>query len=157
MIKAIRQVHLCCGIFFAPTIIFFCITGAFQTFGLHESKPEDSFQTPPWLAAAAEVHKNQAYKLSKPVEDESTTKVEPANVEKVNPESAKTPEPKITRKKPKKHTSQVLKWFVLFMAIGLIVGALSGIYMAFTYKRDRKLVWGLLIAGSILPFALLFL
>ena len=50
-----------------------------------------------------------------------------------------------------------LKVFVAFMAIGLIVAATLGIYIAFKNIRARKLTWTLLVLGTALPVALLFL
>jgi hypothetical protein len=43
------------------------------------------------------------------------------------------------------------------MAIGLTTTTLIGIYMAFAYNRDRRLILGLLFAGTILPIALIYL
>jgi hypothetical protein len=171
MIKNMRLVHLCLGMFFTPTIIFFSITGAFQIFGLHESQPQDAFQTPEWLAALAEIHKNQAFKLPQNPEKESIHETAELNqMNEAGPrkeskkesknesqnESQKAQGPR-TNERPKKHTSIPLKWLFLLLAIGLTVTSLVGIYMAFAYKRDRKLVLGLLTAGIILPITLLFL
>jgi hypothetical protein len=44
-----------------------------------------------------------------------------------------------------------MKWFTFIMALGLVTTTLLGIYMSFKYNRDRRLVWGLLIAGAVLP------
>jgi hypothetical protein len=41
------------------------------------------------------------------------------------------------------------------MAAGLIVASFLGIYMAFRYNRDKRLVCGLLIAGTVIPVVLL--
>jgi uncharacterized iron-regulated membrane protein len=37
-LKAIRLTHHYTGVFFAPTILFFAITGSLQMFGLHETR-----------------------------------------------------------------------------------------------------------------------
>jgi hypothetical protein len=50
-----------------------------------------------------------------------------------------------------------LKWFVVLMAIGMISTSALGIYMAFKYNRDPRVVWGLIILGIILPVGLLYL
>ncbi|MFN2455482.1 MAG: PepSY domain-containing protein [Pyrinomonadaceae bacterium] len=50
-----------------------------------------------------------------------------------------------------------LKWLLVLMSLGLIVSSILGIYMAHKYNRDRRIVWGLIISGTILPFALLYL
>ncbi len=54
-------------------------------------------------------------------------------------------------------SSYPLKWFIVLMALGLVTSSLSGIYMALQYKRDARIVWGLIILGSLLPLILLFL
>jgi hypothetical protein len=41
------------------------------------------------------------------------------------------------------------------MALGLVTTTLLGIYMAFKYNRSRIIVWGLLIAGVVIPTALI--
>ncbi len=45
-LKQIRQLHLYLGTFFAPSIIFFALTGAIQLFGLHEGHPGEAYQPP---------------------------------------------------------------------------------------------------------------
>src|SRR5882672_8169254 len=55
--KQIRQLHLYLGTFFAPSIIFFAITGAFQTYNFHEE-----YQGRPAVAVfekLSEIHKDQ--------------------------------------------------------------------------------------------------
>lgn len=53
-------------------------------------------------------------------------------------------------------SSYPLKWFVVLMSLGLVASSLSGIYMAFQYKRDGRIVWGLIILGTLLPITLIF-
>lgn len=43
------------------------------------------------------------------------------------------------------------------MALGLVSTSILGIYMAFKYNRDKRVVWGLIILGVILPSVLLYL
>jgi len=57
--KQIRQLHLYLGTLFAPLIIFFAFSGALQTFGFHESTKDGSYRAPAWIAALAEIHKDQ--------------------------------------------------------------------------------------------------
>ena len=37
--KRLRDLHNWLGVFFAPGILFFALSGVLQTFGLHESGP----------------------------------------------------------------------------------------------------------------------
>lgn len=50
-----------------------------------------------------------------------------------------------------------LKWFVVLMSLGLIVTSVLGLYMAFKYTADRRVVWGVVIMGVVIPVALLYL
>jgi len=54
-------------------------------------------------------------------------------------------------------SSLPFKWFALLMAIGLIVTSVIGIYMAFQYNRDKRVVWGLIAVGILIPLILLYL
>ncbi len=57
--KLIRKLHLYLGCLFAPPIIFFSITGAWQTFNFHESSKDKTYTPPAWVSTLSEVHKNQ--------------------------------------------------------------------------------------------------
>ena len=52
--KLIRKIHFWLGTFFAPSIIFFALSGAFQIVGLHEGDGAIG-----WVARMAQVHKSQ--------------------------------------------------------------------------------------------------
>src|SRR5579863_367065 len=61
-IKAMRNVHLYLGCFFAPLLIFFLVTGSLQTFGLHEtSKKEGGYKPPQIVQSLSQIHKNQRW------------------------------------------------------------------------------------------------
>ena len=57
---------------------------------------------------------------------------------------------------PKRRTHNALKWYFVFTAVGLILSTLVGIYMAFRYNRDRRLIFGLLTLGTLIPIVLVF-
>ena len=58
-LKAVRLTHLYLGAFFAPSILFFALTGAFQTFSLHETTRGSSYKPPAWIVTLAHIHKKQ--------------------------------------------------------------------------------------------------
>src|SRR5579862_8066073 len=58
-LKLARQWHLYLGTFFAPSIIFFALTGALQLFGLHEGHPGEAYQPPEWVQKLSSIHKDQ--------------------------------------------------------------------------------------------------
>ena len=49
--------HHYIGVFFAPTILFFAITGSFQMFGLHETNRGSSYVPPAILVHLSQLHK----------------------------------------------------------------------------------------------------
>jgi hypothetical protein len=128
----LRQLHLLLGLFFTPAIMFFSISGTLQTFQMHEA--HDDYVAAPAIAAMATVHKEQVI-----------------DVHAFDPRPADAPP-------PRKHPGQKLvpmKWFVLFMAIGLIMSQLTGIALAIRYKRERIQMAAALVLGTIVPIAIL--
>jgi hypothetical protein len=55
------------------------------------------------------------------------------------------------------HRSVVLVAFFLAMSLGLMVSTCVGVCMAFAYRRDRRVIVGLLAAGMAVPAIGLFL
>lgn len=139
--KKVRQLHLYLGTLFAPLIIFFALTGILQTLELHEGP-----DTPKWIEQIASVHKNQKLQTSEPKRPSP-----PADADKASDKPAGNAD-----KSARGPSPWPLKWFVVLMALGLTITSGLGIYMAFKYERNKELVWGLLIVGTLLPFALLW-
>ncbi|MDR3614985.1 MAG: hypothetical protein P4L53_15605 [Candidatus Obscuribacterales bacterium] len=150
MLKFIRNFHLYSGLFFTPAIVFFAVSGALQTFDLHENK-EGVYTAPEWIAAIAEVHKNQRLHNVQP------DKPQPTEVKEVTSEKQQKAASSPMKKRNKRPKSLLLQIFVALMSIGLILSALTGIYMAFKFKRDRKLIALAIISGVLLPVAFLVL
>jgi hypothetical protein len=120
--KWIRQIHFYLGVFFAPLIILFALSGALQTFRLQESPKGGTYTPPAWIVKLADMHKDQRAAHG----------------------------PGTSRSLP-------LQWFVVVMSAGLIISSLLGIYMAFKYNRGKRVTFGLIILGLIIPLALLYL
>ena len=145
-IKQARQLHLYLGIFFAPSIIFFALSGSLQLFGLHEGHPGESYQPPAWIEKLGSIHKNQTLaEKHGPPSGSGGEERRPAGAEQGRREE--------DREQSK--STLVLKWFFLAMALGLIVTTFLGIYMAFHFNRSRTLVWSLLIGGVAIPVAVI--
>jgi hypothetical protein len=186
MIKYLRQVHFYLGVFFAPSIIFFAFSGALQTFSLHENHnglPGIPWVTAlaelhknqripaTWTGNEAETAPAKATPPSKPITNTGTVKLETHDGDEAQTAGLKSKDEasdvrtqSATAKAspgpapPKRHAKSIpLKVFVGFMGIGLIISSLLGIYMAFKYARGPVLIWGLLIAGTALPIALLYM
>lgn len=143
-IQQARQLHLYLGTFFAPAILFFAITGALQTFSFHERTRGSSYDPPVLLMKLAQLHKKQTLAI---------VQKKPAPQEAGNPAAHTENRAGAETAKPQSQPAGTLlmKWFTFVMAIGLVTTTLLGIYMSFKYNRDRRVVWGLLIAGTVLP------
>ena len=116
-----------------------------MTFNVHSRNKTTGYVPPVWVVEMAQIHKKQDMRLpkekSKPKQDESTA----ADL--------------ATRKKaaPPRESTLPFKCFVLVMSAGLMATTLLGIYMAFRLGGDRRLIWGMLLGGTLLPIAMLFL
>ena len=132
----------------APTVIFFALSGALQIFRLQEGRPGGSYQPPSWIVFLAGVHKDQRAESTPPAKP-----APPAAEAAPAPKPASPPEGQPARRK----RSTVLMWFFTLAAIGIIMSTVLGIVMAFKYNRDRRTIWALLAAGTLLPLVMLFL
>ncbi len=69
-IKAMRNIHLYLGVFFAPLLMFYLISGTLQTFNLHEASKSGDYKPPAIIKSISQVHKDQrwvdAQKVPKP-------------------------------------------------------------------------------------------
>jgi hypothetical protein len=137
--KGARLLHLWLGMFLAPSILLFAGTGALQIFGLHEDDP------PAVIAKLAEIHMKQS------IDDPPRRPPRPAPPPGASEPSGPRPPPR------RLHQSAPLQYFFLLVCLGLITTTGLGIYMAIRYQRDRRVVFGLLAAGAVVPALLLLL
>jgi hypothetical protein len=135
--RLIREWHLYMGLFFAPMLLLFSISGAVQTFRL-----PDAPTAPAWMIWIASVHKDQV----------SNTTPKPQRPKPAKPAGA-TPE----APKPKKHNKFPLQVFVGLLSIGLALSTLLGIAIALNSRATRRISVILLIAGTVVPLGLLYI
>jgi hypothetical protein len=64
-IKAMRNVHLYLGCFFAPLLMLFLVTGCWQTFDLHHASKDGSYDPPGIVKSLSQVHMGQRWADSK--------------------------------------------------------------------------------------------
>lgn len=140
--RLIRQLHLYVGVLFAPTILFFALTGAVQLFSLHEESRDGAYTPPALVEQLSQVHIHQRF-AGKPKRPEPA-RAQPVRAEREHHEEGK---------RPAQHPGA--KWFFLFAALGLTASALLGLWMGLTQSRNPRLAWGLLIAGVLLPVLLI--
>ena len=156
ILKNSRLLHLYLGIFTAPALIFFSITGALQTFSLHETTRGSDYKPPKIIVELSQLHKKQTLVVptkkpqpttsakpvgEKPATDKPTTSIPPA------PRPAEAPPAKPKNLLP-------MKIFFLFVSISLLTSTITGLYMSYRYIRNKLLVTACLTAGIILPVLL---
>ncbi len=56
--RLLRKLHLYLGCLFAPTLIFFAVSGSWQLFNWHQSTKDKSYVAPRALAALSYIHKD---------------------------------------------------------------------------------------------------
>lgn len=166
LLKATRTVHLYLGVFTAPMLLFFAITGGLQTFGLHESGRNSSYKPPAWLATVAQLHKKQTIVV--PVRRE---RPRPVALDGLALSPAATGSPAGDRRAAEAVTKPLtrdqkpvpvknlwpMKIFFAIVSLGLLVSVLSGLYMAWRYSRKPSLFSAILAAGALTPLLLLLI
>jgi hypothetical protein len=160
--KRIRKLHLWLGTLFAPSIIFFAFTGMLQILGLHEG--DEGAEAPGWIVKLAAVHKDQRWpgeRRARPPAPVPPPMIAPPGAAPTDPPAAtpaaRLPGPAAPRPSRGNPPSQPLKFFFLLMSLGLIFTTGLGLYMSFVFDRNKPLLIGLLVTGTLLPVVLLFL
>jgi hypothetical protein len=153
ILKISRQIHLYLGVFIAPALLFFALTGGLQVFGLHETSRGSDYKPPEWLAVAAQLHKKQNMTVRKrPADADNRPPVAPASAPVANPAPPIPAKPDMPRMEAKNPLP--LKIFSALVALGLFISTLLGIYMAYRYTRRPGLITFLLAAGVVVPIVL---
>ena len=173
-LKAVRLTHLYSGVFLAPAILFFALTGALQTFSLHETTNGSSYQPARWIVVLAQLHKKQTTVLpvrrqpqvmAKPAGGDAAAKPEgrgereAKNTERANAGQAagSNAGPMAAPTAPKRVNTLAMRIFFLAVALGLFTSTLTGLYMSYRYARSKVLVGMLLVAGVVVPVLLVLL
>jgi hypothetical protein len=156
----IRQWHSYIGVFVAPSVLFFALTGAVQLFSLHEA--HGHYQPPAIIEKLSSVHKDQEFKLGHHHAAEGADAGKPdSTAGKPDVEPAKTAAPSLAAAKGHDDededatTTTLLKWFFLVVAVCLTFSTAFGVWMGLTQTRRKSLAWSLLVAGALIPLGLL--
>ena len=154
-LKAMRLLHLYLGVFTAPALLFFAFTGALQTFSLHETTRGSTYKPPQWAVVLGQIHKKQTpvvavKKPQPPVEAASKAGVSAGK--ETGPEAGGGAMQTAARQ----HHPLPLKIFFLLVSITLSVSTATGVYMAYKYTRNRRVITVALILGAVIPLALVF-
>lgn len=142
--RRLRQFHRYAGVFFAPAILFFAISGGLQSFRLQQASGWDGAEPPQWMAMMGSVHIDQRLPA-----------VEPAKMP-----AAETPKPPVDPAKAAARKAQAqkalpMKIFTAALAIALALSTLLGIGIALGTKSTRRVSLAMLAAGAVLPILLL--
>jgi hypothetical protein len=152
-LKAIRLTHHYTGVFFAPTILLFAITGGLQMFGLHETSRASSYVPPAILVHLSQLHKKGTIYLP-------PRKAAPSPSVKTDgpkPELPKPHAPKTTAPAPPSPNPLPMKVFFAATALALVISTCTGLSMSWKYARRKAAVATVFLAGLICPLILLLL
>ena len=144
--RQLRRFHHYVGVFFAPAILFFAVSGAVQTFRLTEEKgwggpPPAAFV---WMAS---VHKDQTLPQAKGPKPDAAGAQHADDHGDDHHEGGPGPGP----------SPFPLKIFVVLLSLGLIASTLLGLTIALTNSATRRISIVLVVAGTVLPLLLLLL
>ncbi len=147
-LKAIRLTHHYLGVFIAPAVLFFSLTGFLQTFSLHETTRGSSYVPPAIIVRLSQLHKKSTIEVPqrKPGPPPATPLPKPAAAVPVAPKAPEAPQ----------SYHWPMKLFFAVVALGLIASTLTGLTMAWTYNRNKAAVAAVFLAGIVLPVLFLF-
>lgn len=148
-----RQTHLYLGVFAAPAVLFFALTGFLQTFSLHENARDGSYKPAKWIVLMATVHKKQIAQMppskTAPAAAPASTKTGPQKHSELAPPSS-APQPRWPA-----HDPLPLKIFFGVVCVSLCASTLSGLYLSWKYRRNKVVLAALFLAGIVAPLVLM--
>jgi hypothetical protein len=146
----LRTWHSYIGLFIAPSVLFFSLTGAVQLFSLHEA--HGRYQPAAVVEKLSSVHKDQVFAFG----DHHKPPEPPADAGK--PGAGPGPGPGAQDDDDRTPPSTLmLKWFFLLVSLCLVVSTALGIWMGLTQIRQKRTSWIMLIGGTLIPVVLLVL
>jgi uncharacterized iron-regulated membrane protein len=154
LLQFFRNTHLYVGVFTAPAILFFALTGSLQTFSLHEAARDGSYKPAQWIQVLAQIHKKQTDLLPQRKVPPSATAAGSQKKTESSPPSnpASQSQPPAA---PSQRNPLPLRIFFLIVGLSLSASTASGLYLAWKYRRDRVVIAVLLLAGILAPLAMM--
>lgn len=147
-LKAIRLTHNYIGVFFAPTILFFAITGGLQMFSMHETTRGSAYVPPPLLVHLSQLHKKGTLYMA-------PKKPAPLAAPRAEAPKPEDPKPFPHPADPQPPNPLPTKLFFAATALALLLSTCTGLTMAWTYARRKLMVAGVFLAGVVVPLVLL--
>jgi hypothetical protein len=142
----LRRWHGYVGLFAAPSVLFFALTGAAQLFNWHEA--HGSYQPPVLLERLSSLHKDQVLKRH-----DDGEKSEHAGSPEGSEADGSAPHEEESMRLP----TLILKVFFFLVAIGVTFSTCFGVWMGLTQTPRKGLSIGLLVIGALLPIILIAL
>jgi hypothetical protein len=143
----IRLWHSYIGLFIAPSVLFFALTGTAQLFSLHEA--HGNYEPPAIVEKLSSVHKDQVFEFGGHHGQPPADAAPHAGAE----EKAGAEEHRDKSELP----SLLLNLFFLLVALCLAVSTALGLWMGLKQMRRKRVGWLLLAAGTLIPIGLLLL
>ena len=165
--QKLRRYHYYLGVFFAPLIILFALSGALQTFRLQEEKGWGS-EPPAWIVWMGSIHRDSKLPKAKapeiavadagkPVADAGKPVADAgkpvADAGKPAAEVAKAEAPKPKSPQVNKLPMQI---FMVVMSAALLISSFLGIAIALNSKVTRQASLVMLALGALVPLAVLY-
>jgi hypothetical protein len=148
----LRQWHAYVGLVIAPSVLFFSLTGIIQIFNLHEA--HGSYRPAVLLEKLSGVHRDQVFE--EPHDHDAPSHDGPGHDGPGHDApGAVGGQPPADEDEKQSVSTYVLKWFFTIVSLALFASTLIGVWMGTTQTRRKGLAWTLLIAGTVVPIALL--
>ena len=142
---SIRQLHAYIGLFIAPSVLFFALTGALQLFDLHEAHGD--YQPFALIEKLSSVHKSQAFAFGDHhVTDPGSETQKPA---------AGTAGGAAEDEDKTELSTLILRGFFLLVALCLVLSTALGLWIGLAQTRQQRIAWMLVLAGALMPAGLL--
>jgi hypothetical protein len=140
----LRALHTYVGFFIAPSVLFFALTGSLQLFSLHEA--HGGYHPPAAIVALSSVHKDQTYVVHH----------DAGPPPGAAPPAATRPDADRGDAAPPLGTV-LLKWFFLAVALSLVGSTCVGLWIGLSAPKRRRGALIALVAGAVIPLALLLI
>jgi hypothetical protein len=137
-LSTIRRWHTYVGLFIAPSVLFFALTGAAQLFSLHEA--HGKYRPPALVEKLSSVHKDQVFASGSHHAEENPGDAGPQGDDDDDKVSMPT---------------LMLKGFFLLVALCLALSTAFGMWMGLSQPHRQRVGWPLVIAGALIPLGLL--
>ena len=145
MMARLWRLHFYIGMFIAPSVLFFALTGAVQLFSLHEAHGD--YRPPLLVEELSQVHKDQVFAPGHHHPPAAKPPGEAAKGEAASP----TREPERGRA----ISALLLKAFFLVVAAGLVVSTALGLITGLSHPRRQRAALAFVAAGLVIPIVLL--